>query len=130
MDQEDSKYDIKTYSSEAELARSAFADHLQFLFPEPNPVSGALLNSKSLSHTVYGSPIQTADVMGSVVDSKQLGPNTAVFHCRIYDPFNRHRKIIAFDTLQVFQILMNRIKCQPVDEIQHDDRGHLTCRGL
>jgi len=102
---------VKTYSSENEDAvRTEFINHFKKC-PIPNDQLlsnlGLFLSSKNLSrilfmHYIYS---QVINVQGVVFDfGTRWGQNMAVFAaCRgIYDPFNRHRKIVGFDTFSGF----------------------------
>ena len=110
----DSKYGIKTYESHQEKSiRKDFVD----LFKE-NPIPeeqilsnlGLFLNSKTLSRVLFMDHIykQIVDVPGIIVEfGTRWGQNVSLFSalCGIYEPFNRHRKIVAFDTFVGFQAL-------------------------
>ena len=68
---------------------------------------GLFLSSKSLSRILFMDHIfkQVIDVPGVVFEfGTRWGQNTALFSALrgIYDPFNRHRKIVGFDTFTGF----------------------------
>ena len=105
------KYAIKTYSSNAEITtRLDFADHFKNSpIPSDQILSnmGLFLNSKSLSRLLFMDHLykQIVDVMGVVMEfGTRWGPNLGQFAALrgIYEPFNRHRKIIGFDTFAGF----------------------------
>jgi hypothetical protein len=138
MEKDNKKYNIKTYSSTDELAtRLNFAKHF---FASPIPKDQILsnlalfINSKTLSRMLFMDHLykQIVGVMGSVFEfGTRWGPNAAQFAALrgIYEPFNRHRKIVAFDTFTGFP------KINPEDEMSADankefnmmEEGHLTC---
>jgi hypothetical protein len=69
---------------------------------------GLFLNSKNLSKILFLDYLykKVVDVFGCVVDfGTRYGNNAAIFSGLrgIYEPFNRHRKILAFDTFEGFQ---------------------------
>ena len=68
---------------------------------------GLFLNSKNLARILFMDHIyrQIVDVMGVVMEfGTRWGQNMSVFAALrgIYEPFNRHRKIIGFDTFSGF----------------------------
>jgi hypothetical protein len=68
---------------------------------------GLFLNSKSLSRLLFLDHLykQAVDVQGVVMDfGTRWGQNMSVFAALrgIYEPFNRHKKIIGFDTFTGF----------------------------
>ena len=104
-------YAIKTYSSLEEItARQQFAEHFKNSpIPDDQILSnmGLFLNSKALSRLLFMNHLyeQIVDVMGVVMEfGTRWGPNLAQFAALrgIYEPFNRHRKIVAFDTFEGF----------------------------
>ncbi len=138
MKKNNDKYNIPTYSSSKELqTRSNFVRHF---FNSPIPEDQILsnlplfINSKTLSRMLFMDHLykQIIDVMGSVFDfGTRWGPNAAQFVALrgIYEPFNRHRKIIAFDTFTGFPSI------KPEDKMSADankdfnlmKKGHLAC---
>jgi hypothetical protein len=105
------EYGIKTYASEhEESVRHAFVRHFRECpIPDDQILSnlGLFINSKTLSRLLFMSHIysQIVDVMGSVMEfGTRWGPNLAQFVALrgIYEPFNRNRKIIGFDTFSGF----------------------------
>ena len=68
---------------------------------------GLFLNSKNLSRILFMDHIyrQVVDVQGVIFDfGTRWGHNMAIFSALrgMYEPFNRHRKIVGFDTFQGF----------------------------
>ena len=138
MKKNNDKYNIPTYSSSKELeTRSNFVRHfLNSPIPEDQILSNLplFINSKTLSRMLFMDHLykQIIDVMGSVFDfGTRWGPNAAQFAALrgIYEPFNRHRKIIAFDTFTGFPSI------KPEDKMSADankdfnlmKKGHLAC---
>ena len=125
------EYGIKTYSSADEVVtRKNFAA----LF-ESSPIPsdqilmnlGLYLNSKSLSRLLFMNHIyeQIVGVMGVVMEfGTRWGPNLAQFAALrgIYEPFNRHRKIIGFDTFEGFPSIEAQDGQSNMMEV-----GHLAC---
>ncbi|MEB3197668.1 MAG: crotonobetainyl-CoA--carnitine CoA-transferase [Candidatus Sericytochromatia bacterium] len=102
---------VKNYSSYQErILREEFASHFRSCpIPDDQILSnlGLFLNSKSLARLLFMDHIyrQIVDVMGVVMEfGTRWGPNLAQFSALrgIYEPFNRHRKIIGFDTFTGF----------------------------
>ena len=105
------KYALKTYSSDIEReARLDFANHfINSPIPRDQILSnmGLYLNSKSLSRILFMDHLyrQIVGVMGVVMEfGTRWGPNLGQFAALrgIYEPFNRHRKIVGFDTFAGF----------------------------
>jgi len=127
---EKDKYAIKTYSSDSELnTRLDFAEHFK---NSPIPTDqilsnmGLFLNSKSLSRLLFMDHLykQIVDVMGVVMEfGTRWGPNLGQFAALrgIYEPFNRHRKIIGFDTFAGFPKIDSKDGNSDMMEV-----GHLT----
>lgn len=68
---------------------------------------GLFLNSKNLARILFMDHIyrQIVDVMGVIMEfGTRWGQNMSIFAALrgIYEPFNRHRKIIGFDTFSGF----------------------------
>jgi hypothetical protein len=102
---------IKTYESELEKGtRSEFVRHFRRCpIPDNQVLSnlGLFLSSKSLSRILFMDHLyrQIIDVQGSVFEfGTRWGQNIALFAALrgIYEPFNRHRRIVAFDTFEGF----------------------------
>lgn len=102
---------IKTSSSVEENQRREMFASMLLATPIPNdqilPNLGLYLNSKTLSRILFMNHIyaQVVDVMGVVIEfGTHWGANLAQFSALrgIYEPFNRHRKIIGFDTFEGF----------------------------
>ena len=128
--QNDDIYAIKTYASKSEGEnRRAFAEHfLNSPIPDDQILSnmGLFLNSKALSRLLFMNHLyeQIVDVMGVVMEfGTRWGPNLGQFSALrgIYEPFNRHRKIIGFDTFAGFQKIDVKDGQSDMMEI-----GHLT----
>jgi hypothetical protein len=102
---------IKTYSSSEEFAvRSGFFKHFKNCpIPDEQLFSnlGLFLNSKNLARLLFLDHLyqQIIDVQGVIVEfGTRWGQNLAVFSALrgIYEPFNRHRKLVGFDTFKGF----------------------------
>ena len=102
---------IKTYESATEkLIRDEFIVHFRKCpIPDDQLLSnlGLFLNSKNLSRILFMNHLyqQIIDVPGIVVEfGVRWGQNLALFAALrgIYDAFNRHRKIVGFDTFEGF----------------------------
>ena len=102
---------VQCYSSEKELSsRSEMYDHFKNNpIPEDQILSnmGLFLNSKDLSRILFMDFLyrQAKETQGVILDlGTRWGQNAAIFSaCRgMYEPFNRHRKIVAFDTFSGF----------------------------
>jgi len=102
---------IKTYDNEEEKAARKKMVHLlkDAPIPEDQILSnlGLFLNSKNLSRILFMDHLyrQAVDVPGIVMEfGVRWGQNSALFAALrgIYEPFNRHRKIVGFDTFTGF----------------------------
>lgn len=102
---------IKAYSSEHEVRiRQEIVELLRNCpIPQDQLMSnlGLFLNSKNLSRILFMDHIfkQIVDTPGAVFEfGTRWGQNIALFSALrgIYDPFNRHRKIVGFDTFTGF----------------------------
>ena len=109
MDSENQR--IKTYESGNERAsRDALRAELHNApIPEDQLLSnlGLFLDSKSLSRILFMDFLyrQVVGIQGVVMEfGTRWGQNLALFSALrgIYEPFNRHRKIIGFDTFSGF----------------------------
>ena len=107
----DKKFAIKTFASADEQnVRSQFVAHFRKSpIPEDQILSnlGLFLNSKTLARVLFMDFLyrQIVDVQGVVMEfGTHWGQNIALFAALrgIYEPFNRHRKIIGFDTFEGF----------------------------
>lgn len=123
-------YAIKTYSSESETSlRSEFVPLFKNSpIPDDQILSnmGLYLNSKSLSRILFMNHLyeQIVGVMGVVMEfGTRWGPNLGEFVALrgIYEPFNRHRKIIGFDTFAGFPKIDSKDGNSEMMEV-----GHLT----
>lgn len=123
-------YAIKTYSSESEIStRNEFAKHFKNSpIPDDQILSnmGLFLNSKALSRILFMNHLyeQIVDVMGVIMEfGTRWGPNLGQFVALrgIYEPFNRHRKIIGFDTFAGFPKIDSKDGNSDMMEV-----GHLT----
>lgn len=102
---------IKTYeSSEERSIRDEYVKHFRDCpIPDNQLLSnlGLFLNSKSLSRILFMDYLYRliVDVQGCVLEfGTRWGQNLALFAALrgIYEPFNRHRKIVGFDTFEGF----------------------------
>lgn len=105
------KKSIITYSNDEENSlRNEMYNLLQECpIPEEQLLSnlGLFLNSKNLSRILFMDYVyrKIVDVPGVVFEfGTRWGQNVALFSALrgIYEPFNRHRKIVAFDTFEGF----------------------------
>ena len=101
----------KIYSSFQEnKAREDFAEHFKKCpIPDDQILSnlGLFLNSKNLSRILFMNHIykKIIDVQGIVIEfGTWWGQNLSLFSALrgIYEPFNRHRKIVGFDAFTGF----------------------------
>lgn len=74
---------------------------------------GLFINSKNLSRILFMDHLykQIIDVHGSIIEfGVRWGQNIALFNSLrgIYEPFNRHRKIIGFDTFTGFPTISEK----------------------
>ncbi len=108
------KYDVIRYSNEQEdITRGEFIKYFRECpIPDDEILSnaGLFLNSKALSRILFMDHIyrQIVDVQGVVMEfGTRWGQNASLFTSLrgIYEPFNRHRKIVAFDTFKGFPVL-------------------------
>ena len=111
MAMKDTLQGIKTYESGSEKAsRTGLNGKLkESPLPDDQLLSnlGLYLDSKSLSRILFMDFLyrQIVDVQGVVMEfGTRWGQNLALFSALrgIYEPFNRHRKIIGFDTFAGF----------------------------
>jgi len=102
---------IKDYSSpEEDSVRAKFTELFRNCpIPDDQILSnlGLFLNSKTFSRILFLHHIyqQIIDVQGIVIDfGTRWGQNMSLFAAMrgIYEPFNRHRKIVGFDTFEGF----------------------------
>lgn len=109
-----SKEDYKHFSSVHEIKSRDEMRSLLDECPIPNDQLldniGLFIDSKKLSRILFLDHIykKIIDYQGVIFDfGTRWGQNAAVFSALrgIYEPFNRHRKIIAFDTFEGFPSL-------------------------
>ena len=102
---------ILTYDNQSEKnARNEMYDLLKECpIPQEQVLSnlGLFLNSKNLSRILFMNEIYTkqVDVHGIVVEfGTRWGQNMGLFASLrgMYEPFNRHKKLVAFDTFKGF----------------------------
>lgn len=102
---------IENYSSVEEIENREKIVELLKNCPIPDdqliPNIGLFLNSKDLSRILFMDHIfkQIVDIPGAIFEfGTRWGQNVALFSSLrgIYDPFNRHRKIVGFDTFTGF----------------------------
>ena len=105
------------YASDVEnAARNKFVDVLK-RSPLPDdailPNLGLFLNSKTLSRLLFMDFLyrQAIDIQGVIMDfGTRWGQNMSYFAAlrAIYEPYNRHKKIIGFDTFEGFPSISER----------------------
>jgi len=105
------KKSIVSYNNEEEafLREEMYSLLQESPIPEDQLLSnlGLFLNSKNLSRILFMNHVykKIVDVQGVVFEfGTRWGQNVALFSALrgIYEPFNRHRKIVAFDTFEGF----------------------------
>jgi len=105
------KIGIKTYASRNEAGiRDERTNMMRYCpIPEEQLLSnvGLFLNSKDLARILFMDFLyrQIIDVQGIVVEfGTRWGQNISLFSALrgLYEPFNRHRKIVGFDTFEGF----------------------------
>ena len=105
------KKEIKEYSSAIE--KETREKHINMLLNSPIPKDqllsnlGLYLNSKNLSRIIFFNEIykKIIKIPGVIMEfGTRWGQNPALFASLrgMYEPFNRHRKIIIFDTFEGF----------------------------
>ena len=105
------KKEIKEYSSSIE--KETREKHINMLLNSPIPKDqllsnlGLYLNSKNLSRIIFFNEIykKIVNIPGVIMEfGTRWGQNPALFASLrgMYEPFNRHRKIIIFDTFEGF----------------------------
>jgi len=103
------KYELYRTSHEDKI-RKEFVEHFHKCPIEGDEILanlGLFLSSKNLARILYMDHLyrQIIDVQGIVVDfGTRWGHNLALFSSLrgIYEPFNRHRKLVGFDTFTGF----------------------------
>ena len=124
------KYALKNYASldERESRKGFVSIYKDCPIPDDQILANLplFINSKALSRVLFMDHIykQIVDVMGVVMEfGTRWGPNLAQFAALrgIYEPFNRHRKIIGFDTFEGFPALDPKDGRSEMMEV-----GHLT----
>ena len=109
MKSQESKYELYRTAHEDKI-RKQFAKHFRNC-PIPGDEIlanlGLFLSSKHLSRILFMDHLykQIVDVQGIIIDfGTRWGQNMALFSTLrgIYEPFNRHRKIVGFDTFTGF----------------------------
>jgi hypothetical protein len=103
-------------SAEEKSMRSQFVqDFKQCPIPEDEILSnlGLFLNSKNLSRILFMNHLyqQIIDVQGIILEfGVRWGQNVSLFSALrgIYEPFNRHRKIVGFDTFKGFPAISEK----------------------
>jgi len=113
-------------SQEEEKIRNEFFEHFKECpIPDREILQnlGLFLTSKNLSRILFMNHIyqQIVDVHGVVIEfGTRWGQNISVFSALrgIYEPFNRNRKIIGFDTFTGFQNISEKDnpKCSLINE--------------
>ena len=106
-----------TFDSEEEVSiREQLVMHFnQNPIPNDEILSnlGLFLNSKNLSRILFMDHLykQIIDVQGIIIEfGTRWGQNIVLFSALrgIYEPFNRHRKIVGFDTFKGFPIVSKK----------------------
>ena len=103
-------------SAEEKSMRSQFVeDFKQCPIPADEILSnlGLFLNSKNLSRILFMNHLyqQIIDVQGIIVEfGVRWGQNVSLLAALrgIYEPFNRHRKIVGFDTFKGFPVISEK----------------------
>src|SRR3989338_2722565 len=107
---------IKSYGSQEENSiRQNNVEHFRNCpIPDDQILSnlGLFLNSKNLSRILFMDYMyrQIVETQGIVVEfGTRWGQNLSLFAALrgIYEPFNRHRKIVGFDTFKGFPLIVN-----------------------
>lgn len=102
---------LETYASQEEVANRASLAHLLESSPIPTDQLlsnlGLFLESKNLGRLLFLDHLyrQIIDVQGVIMEfGTRWGQNLGVLAALrgIYEPFNRHRKIVGFDTFSGF----------------------------
>ena len=109
------RQELYSSSQEADV-RTGFVRHFRDCpIPDADILNnlGLFLNSKNLSRILFMDHIyrQIVDVMGGVMEfGTRWGQNTSLFAALrgIYEPFNRHRRIVGFDTFTGFPALTEK----------------------
>ena len=113
----ESEFGNITYESTDERSiREQFIETFkQCPIPETEILSnlGLFLNSKNLSRILFMNHMyqQIIDVQGIIIEfGVRWGQNTSLFAALrgIYEPFNRHRKIVGFDTFKGFPAITEK----------------------
>lgn len=108
--------DITYESTDESSVREQFIETFkQCPIPETEILSnlGLFLNSKNLSRILFMNHLyqQIIDVQGIIIEfGVRWGQNTSLFAALrgIYEPFNRHRKIVGFDTFKGFPAITEK----------------------
>lgn len=108
--------DITYESTDESLVREQLIKAFkQCPIPETEILSnlGLFLNSKNLSRILFMDYLyqQIIDVQGIIIEfGVRWGQNTSLFAALrgIYEPFNRHRKIVGFDTFKGFPAITEK----------------------
>ncbi len=103
-------------SQEENNVRKQFTEHFKKCpIPDNELLSnlGLFLSSKNLARILYMDHLykQIIDIQGCIVEfGTRWGQNISVFSALrgIYEPFNRHRKIVGFDTFTGFPKIGNK----------------------
>ncbi len=103
------KYELYRNKEEEQIRKEFFEHFKNNPIPENELLSniGLFISSKNLARILYMHHLYTQiiDVQGIVVEfGTRWGQNMALFAALrgIYEPFNRHRKIVGFDTFAGF----------------------------
>ena len=127
----ENNFDIKHWGSkeENEVRTKLIENFRNCPIPDDQILSNLQLfiNSKNMARILFMDHIyrQIIDVMGVVMEfGTRWGPNISQFAALrgIYEPFNRHRKLIAFDTFTGFSEISKEDGKSSMMEV-----GHLQC---
>lgn len=107
---------ISYESNEESQTRDDFVRHFrQCPIPDSEILGnlGLFLNSKNLSRILFMDHLyrQIIDIQGIVIEfGVRWGQNSSLFSALrgIYEPFNRHRKIVGFDTFKGFPAITEK----------------------
>jgi hypothetical protein len=125
---EDSQFNVLNYTSKQEhqLRERLLELFLETPIPKEQILSniGLFLNSKTLSRLLFFDFLyrQILDVMGVICEfGTRWGPNLGeLISLRgIYEPYNRHRKIIGFDTFSGFPAISKEDGSADMMEVGH-----------
>lgn len=130
-----SNIDLQTFQSAGELNNTEQLTRLLLETPIPKMQIlsnlGLFLNSKNLSRLLFFNDIyrQIIETQGVLIEfGTRWGQNLGLLAALrgIYEPFNRHRKIIGFDTFQGFPKIDDEDKSSTPDSIMSENNISVT----